>query len=381
MALPHTQKSIDRTLLIIVLILVVGGFLIFSSASLGLLSRNGASFSSVAFNQFVFGVVGGLSLLFITSNIHYRFWRKYAFYILLASLIVTACVFTPFGVSHGGARRWIEIGAFSFQPTEGLRIALVIYLATWLSGMREHMKSTLRGSLPLVGILALVGGLMLAQPDTDTFMIMTVAASAMFLTAGGRWRDIFIAVVLGIMVIALLAFTRPYVMDRLTTFMHPEIDPLGKGYQIKQSLIAIGSGGVWGRGYGQSIQKFEYLPEPISDSIFAVLGEEFGFVGTVSLIILFSFFGLRGYKIATEAPDMFGMLLVVGFVTIIVAQAFLNIAAMLSLVPLSGLPLPFISHGGTALLTTLGGVGIMLNVSRYRKNMKKNQASHDKMPA
>lgn len=381
MALPNTRKSIDRTLLVIVLILVVGGFLIFSSASLGLLARNGASFSSVAFNQFVFGVVGGLSALFITSNIHYRFWRKYAFYILLIALIVTAGVFSPLGVSHGGARRWIEIGSFSFQPTEGLRIALIIYLATWLSGMREHMKSSLKGSLPLAGILGLVGVLMLAQPDTDTFMIMTIAAFAMYLTAGGRWRDIFIAIVIGIMVLGTLAYTRPYVMDRITTFINPTDDPQGKGYQIKQSLIAIGSGGMWGRGYGQSIQKFEYLPEPISDSIFAVLGEEFGFVGTVSLIILFSFFGLRGYKIASEAPDMFGMLLVVGFVTIIVAQAFLNIAAMLSLAPLSGLPLPFISHGGTALLTTLAGVGIILNVSRYRKTMKKNQASHDKMPS
>jgi cell division protein FtsW len=156
-------------------------------------------------------------------------------------------------------------------------------------------------------------------------------------------------------------------MDRFMTFFDPSLDPQGKSWQVQQSLIAIGSGGFAGRGFGQSIQKFEYLPEPIGDSVFAVLGEEFGFIGSVLLIILFALFTLRGMRVATEAPDSFGALLVVGFVTVIVTQAFLNIAAMLALAPLSGLPLPFISHGGTALLATLGAVGIMLNVSRYRK--------------
>ena len=158
-------------------------------------------------------------------------------------------------------------------------------------------------------------------------------------------------------------------MDRLTTFMDPTIDPQGKSYQIRQSLIAVGSGGVWGRGYGQSIQKFEYLPEPIGDSIFAVYSEEFGFIGSTLLIMLLSFFTFRGYKIASHATDLFGMLLAVGFMTLIVLQAFLNIAAMLALAPLSGLPLPFISHGGTALLATLLSVGIVLNVSRYQKRV------------
>lgn len=176
----------------------------------------------------------------------------------------------------------------------------------------------------------------------------------------------------GLLIVVLLAFSRPYVMDRIMAFVDPSIDPQGSSYQIQQSLIAIGSGGVPGRGFGQSIQKFEYLPEPIGDSVFAVYGEEFGFVGTVILVLLFSFFAFRGYKIATEAPDIFGMLLVVGFITLIVSQAFLNMAAMLSLAPLSGLPLPFISHGGTALLATLVAVGIVLNVSKYQKPRKKN---------
>ena len=159
-------------------------------------------------------------------------------------------------------------------------------------------------------------------------------------------------------------------MDRFTTFLDPEADPLGSGYQIKQSLIAIGSGGVSGRGFGQSIQKFEYLPEPIGDSIFAVYAEEFGFIGTVTLILTLLFLTLRGYRTARYAEDIFGTLLVVGFITIIIGQAFLNIGAMLAVAPLSGLPLPFISHGGTSLLATLASLGIVLNVSRYRSFRK-----------
>jgi cell division protein FtsW len=156
-------------------------------------------------------------------------------------------------------------------------------------------------------------------------------------------------------------------MDRIQTFINPASDPQGSGYQIKQSLIAVGSGGLFGRGFGQSIQKFEYLPEPIGDSIFAVYAEEFGFLGSTILILFFAGFSIRGYKIATQASDLFGMLLVVGIVTLILAQVFLNIAAMLAIAPLSGLPLPFISHGGTALFVLLSAVGIILNVSKYKK--------------
>jgi cell division protein FtsW len=205
------------------------------------------------------------------------------------------------------------------------------------------------------------------QPDTDTFVIMTLAGTAMFITAGGRWRDVFGLFLAGVVLLAILALYRPYIKDRLTSFFDPRSDPQGKSYQINQSLIAIGSGGIPGRGFGQSIQKFEHLPEATSDSIFAVYSEEFGFIGSTLLVLLFSFFAFRGYKIATEAADLFGMLLVIGFITLVVTQAYLNIAAMLSLAPLSGLPLPFISQGGTALLTALASMGIVLNVSKYRK--------------
>lgn len=361
-------SSIDKTLFVLVILLVTIGFFIFSSASLGLLARDGASFSSVAMNQFLFGIVGGSIAMFITSSIHYRHWRKYAFYIFLGCILLTLLVFVPgLGFSYGGATRWINIGSFTLQPAEILKIGFVIYMATWLSGMYRHSHSFLKGTLPFGAIIGVVGAVMLLQPDTDTFAIMTFAGMAMFITAGARWRDVVLIVLMGIMVLAALAFTRPYVMDRFTTFLNPGNDPLGSGYQIQQSLIAVGSGGLTGRGFGQSIQKFEYLPEPIGDSIFAVYAEEFGFIGSALLIILLSIFTFRGYKIASESRDLFGMLLVVGFMTIIVTQAFLNIAAMVGLAPLSGLPLPFISHGGTALLATLASVGIVLNVSKYRK--------------
>ena len=361
------RSTFDKTLFVLVIILVTMGFFIFSSASLGLLARDGASFSSVAVGQFLFGIVGGGAALFFTSSVHYRHWRQYAFYIFLGTICLTLLVFTPLGFTHGGATRWISFGSFTVQPAEFLKIGYVIYLATWLSGMYRHSNSFLRGTLPFAGIVGFVGGIMLLQPDTDTFAIMALSGLAMFVTAGAKWRDVALILLTGIVMVTALAFARPYVMDRLTIFLHPESDPLGSGYQIQQSLIAVGSGGVSGRGFGQSIQKFEYLPEPIGDSIFAVYAEEFGFIGSFVLIVLLSIFTFRGYKIATEANDLFGMLLVVGFMTLIVSQAFLNIAAMVGMAPLSGLPLPFISHGGTALMATLASIGIVLNVSKFKK--------------
>lgn len=368
MATPHA-KSVDTILFALVFTLVAGGFLIFSSASLGLLARQGASFSSVAFNQFLFGIVGGGTALFLMSNVYYRNLRQYAFYIFVFSILITLAVFIPhIGASHGGATRWINLGGFSFQPAEILKLGFIIYIATWLSGMQQHVTTFLSGTLPFTLIVGGIGIIMLLQPDTDTFMIMAVAALAMFITAGGRWRDVGLMFVAAMALLIVVALMRPYVMDRFTVFLHPDSDAQGSGYQIKQSLIAVGSGGFTGRGFGQSIQKFEYLPEPIGDSIFAVYAEEFGFVGSTLLILLFVSFTFRGYKIAAEAPDMFGMLLVVGFMTLIACQSFLNIGSMLGVAPLSGLTLPFISHGGTALLSTLIMVGIVLNVSKYRKS-------------
>lgn len=367
----NKPKAPDAVLLSLIILMVAGGFLIFSSASLGLVARSGATFSSVAFSQFLFGVVGGGIALFLMSNVYYRNWRKYAFYLFLLSLAATLAVFIPgLGMSHAGATRWLDLGFTTVQPSEFLKIGFVIYLATWLSGVQDKIGNWKYGLLPFVGIVGAVGSVMLLQPDTDTFLIMISAGMAMLISAGARWRDVALIIITGVVLLSLLAMSRPYIMDRFTTFMNPDADPQGSGWQINQSLIAVGSGGVTGRGFGQSIQKFEYLPEPIGDSIFAVYAEEFGFIGTLILILALLFLTLRGLKTATQVNDIFGTLLVVGFMTIIIAQAFLNIGAMLALAPLSGLPLPFISHGGTALMATLASLGIVLNVTKYRSFSK-----------
>jgi cell division protein FtsW len=360
-------QAVDTVFLALIGILVTVGFLIFSSASLGLLARGGASFASVAFSQFAFGIVGGGLALLILSNVHYRIYRKYALWIFLIGLFGTLAVFIPgLGMTHAGATRWIDLGFTTIQPSEFLKVAYIIYLATWLSGMHRHVKDWRFGLLPFGIISSVTGLVMLLQPDTDTFLVMAAGGLAMFVVAGARMRDLFILVCAGVLLIAAVALIRPYVMDRLLTFMDPAADPLGSGWQINQSLIAVGSGGIAGRGFGQSIQKFEYLPEPIGDSIFAVYSEEFGFLGVIMLLSLFIAFALRGYKIAQNAPDMFGVLMVTGIITVIMCQTFLNMGAMLGVAPLSGLPLPFISHGGTALLATLAALGIVLNVSKYR---------------
>jgi len=359
--------GVDSIFLTLIATLVTVGFLIFSSASLGLLARGGASFSSVAFSQFTFGILGGGAALLLLSNVHYRHYRKYALYIFVVGLLVTLAVFIPgLGMSHAGATRWLDLGITTVQPSEFLKVAYIIYLATWLSGMHRHVDDWRFGLVPFGIISGVTGLVMLLQPDTDTFLVMATGGLAMFVVAGARIRDLLVLILCGILLIATIAILRPYVMDRLTTFLDPTADPLGSGYQINQSLIAVGSGGIAGRGFGQSIQKFEYLPEPIGDSIFAVFSEEFGFLGVVLLIGLFVAFALRGYKIAQNACDMFGVLLVTGIITVIMAQTFLNMGAMLAVAPLSGLPLPFISHGGTALLSTLAALGIVLNVSKYR---------------
>lgn len=361
------NHHVDRTLLVLVIILITVGFFIFSSASLGLLARDGARFSSVAFSQIVFGLIGGGLALFILSQVYYRNLRKYAFYIFLLSGLLTLLVFTPIGFEHGGAKRWIALAGFTMQPSELLKIGFTIYMATWLSGIGKAVTTFKQGTLPFLALLGVTGGLLLFQPDTDTFLLIGAAGLAMFITAGGRWRDVGLMAVTAIALLTVLVFTRGYLMERFTTFLHPEEDQQGSGYQINQSLIAVGSGGLLGRGYGQSIQKFEYLPEPIGDSIFAVYAEEFGFVGSSLLLLLFAVFTFRGYKVATHAPDLFGMLLVVGIMTMIAVQAFLNVAGMLSVAPLMGLTLPFISHGGTSLMVTLAMVGIVLNVSKHQK--------------
>ncbi len=361
------KKKVDKPFLISLIILVVAGFFIFSSASLGLLSSSSSTFNSVTFNQIVFGLIlGGISCV-IASYIPFQFWKKNSFWIFLFSCFTMILVFIP-GLEfyHGGAHRWFHIGSFNVQPAEFYKIGVVFYLAAWFTSVKDKASTFKYGTLPFIIITVISAGLLLAQPDTDTFFVVSLAGLGIFLTAGGKWRDIFSLILVGIVCLVVLAFARPYVMQRIKTFMDPASDPLGSGYQVQQSLIAIGSGGMVGRGFGQSIQKFSFLPEPIGDSIFAVAAEEFGFIGSVAIILLYLFFTFRGFKIAGKVQDSFGRLVTVGIVILIISQSLINMAAMLAIMPLSGTPLIFISHGGTAMLFALFSVGIVLNISRFQ---------------
>ncbi len=362
------SKKLDRQLLIIVGLLMLSGFFIFISASLGLLTRGGATFKAAATSQLVLGVGVGTLALFVAGKVHYRVWKQLALPFFITALLLTLAVFIPgLGYSSGGATRWLHIFGFSIQPAEILKVATVLFTATFLSARFRTLSNGWGGLVGIVLILAITGAVLLVQPDTGTLVVIAISVIAMFFTVGAKWRDIAILVIAGVIGIAVLAFARPYVLDRLLTFINPWDAQQTSGYQIKQSLLAVGSGGALGRGFGQSVQKFNYLPEPTSDSIFAVFSEEFGFLGATLMLLLFLWFAQRCFRIARRAPDYFGALTVLGLSLLIIVQAILNIAAMLGLAPLTGLPLPFISQGGTALAVSLASVGIILSISRYAK--------------
>ncbi len=361
-------KKIDKLFFGIVLALVLGGFFVFVSAAIGLLAREGARFESVLASQVFLGLIGGSVALWFFSRVHYSFLRKYAFLIFGLSLVATAAVFIPgIGFEHGGATRWLFLGPISFQPSEFLKVGALIGLAGWFAGPRVRADSLSRGFLPFLAIVGLSGTLLLLQPDMGTFIVLVASLLGVFISAGGKWRHVFVFFLLGVMVAFAYTSIKPHALDRVLTFIDPARDPAGSSWQIQQSLIAVGSGGVFGRGFGQSVQKFGFLPEPIGDSIFAVASEEFGFVGASTLIILFIFFLARGLSIARRAPDPFSGLLALGIVIMIVSQAFLNIGAILGVLPLTGVPLLFVSHGGSALFFALLSVGIVLNISRHAR--------------
>ena len=363
--------GVDKFFLSIVMALLAVGALFFTSASFGILAKNPDKFYGVLMNQFVLGLLGGFVLLYFFQKIPYVYWRKYAFYIFIAAIGLTALVFVPgLGFKHGGAMRWLSLGPLSFQPAEVLKIAFVIYFAGWLSWMKSKVSDMRFSLIPLIVMLGIIALVLLNQPDTKSFILMAVAALAMLIVYGISWKQLLLfGCILGVGLGALLFF-QPYLRDRIRTFIDPSRDNLGSSYQLQQSLIAIGSGGVLGRGIGQSVQKFSYLPEPQGDSIFAVIGEEAGFVGTTAVVILYILFALRGLRIGYNAPDDFARLLVVGLISLFTIQSFMNIASITGLFPLTGVPLVFVSHGGTSLAISLATIGIILNISKHRISPK-----------
>lgn len=360
--------KISRPFLFWTILLIVAGFFIFSSASLGVLARDEIKFGNVAFNQVFYGLfLGSIACIFV-ARIDYHHLRKYAFIFFIGAMILTLMVFIPgIGFEHGGAKRWIDLGFISFQPAEILKIAFITYFAAWLSGIKSKVATFSWGLLPFIIFNGILGIILLIQPDTDTYAVIIFASLAMFLTAGAKWKHILVIFLAGIAILGTLYLTRPYIKQRIDVMLNPNANTQTSGYQLSQSLIAVGSGEFWGRGFGQSIQKFHYLPEPIGDSVFAVAAEEFGFVGALILIGIFVMFSLEGLKIASGSKEDFGRLLALGIVILIISQAVVNIGGMIGILPLTGIPLPFVSHGGTSLFITLIEVGIVMNISRSSK--------------
>ena len=353
--------------------LLVLGILIIASVSASASQKNFGNPFYFLKHQILFAVLPGLVLGFIAYKIRLNLFKKWAPFLLLINLVLLAMVFLPIiGANFGGASRWLAIGHFTFQPSEALKLTFIVYLASWLASRAPQQKfggiktshsfsQTLIAFLIVVGIISL---LLIFQPDVSTLGIILLTGCSMYFLSGTPvWHTIFI-ILIGVGGVLALVKLAPYRMKRWMVFLNPETDPLGIGYQIKQALIAVGSGGIFGLGLGLSRQKFGFLPASMSDSIFAIFSEETGFLGAMILIFLFLIFLWCGFKTAKNSKDRFSHLLAVGITSWIILQAFINIGSMVAILPLSGIPLPFISYGGSALVAELIGVGLLLNISK-----------------
>jgi len=306
----------------------------------------------------------GLISLFFTTFLPLPLFKKIAPAALLINILLLIIVLIP-GISDSsfGARRWITIAGFNLQPTELIKLSLSLYLAAWLAKERPFW--------PYLVILAVILGLIMLQPDLGTAIVIILTAVLVYYISGASLSYLLLIGVLGTASGLALILTSPYRKERLLTFLNPARDPLGSSYHIRQALIAIGSGGLWGLGLGQSRQKYQFLPQVTTDSIFAIIAEEVGFFGASLVILLLFAIVLRAFRIARLAPDNFSRLLATGIASWIGLQVLINIAAMLALVPLTGVPLPFISYGGSSLIVILAGIGLLLNISRFQLSPKK----------
>lgn len=358
----------DRIYFLLVVAIAFAGLAIYTSASLGLLARESNSVPRDIFLQTGLGFGLGFIALVVARAISLSWLKRATPYVYICTVICTSLVFMPgIGFRSGGATRWINIGFTTIQPSEFLKIGVVLMLAWWLSSHVRELKNPRRGLVPFMSILAVPLAILLAQPNTSTMMLLLLTGATMYFVAGAPVRDFGVLALCTILALGAILLLRPYALERVKTFMDPSQDSLKSSYQIQQSLIAIGSGGIVGRGFGQGVEKFNYLPEPSGDSVFAVFAEETGFVGAVILLACLLALVARGIVIAGDSRDLFGGLMAVGFSALIMVQVFINVSAMLGIIPLTGLPLPFVSHGGTALVATLMMCGFILNVAAHRK--------------
>lgn len=307
----------------------------------------------------------GIFVWLLFYSIDYNRWKKWSIYLFLISIALLLCVFIPrIGKSIGGAQRWIEFGSISFQPSELAKLALIVYLAAWLDKKKEKVTNFWRSFIPFILIIGTILFLVTKEPDIGTAIILGVIGVGMYFVAGADILHLlgFLPVIGGLF--WYLISKAPYRLARITAFLNPQKDILGVSYHINQTLIAIGSGGWWGLGFGNSRQKYNYLPEAHTDSIFAIICEELGFLRAIFVVLLFAIFALSGLKVAKKAPNNFGRLLAFGIILWFISQAFINLAVMLGLLPFTGVPLPFISFGGSSLVISLAAVGILLNISK-----------------
>jgi cell division protein FtsW len=359
------NKTLNKTMLSAITALLVFGLVTLYSASIVESIKTFGNTYHYILHQFLYGVILGLLGLIIFSKLDYHIWQKYLPALIFISLFLLTLVKVPHvGFTSGGASRWINLGFFNFQPAELAKLVVIFYLASWAEKKKHALNDFYFGILPTFVIVGLFSLLILWQPDMGTMAVLATVAMVMLFAAGIKIKYYFWTIVCaGLSLYAIIHF-EPYRLKRLTTFFNPSFDPKGIGYQISQALLAIGSGGIFGYGYGLSRQKHNYLPEVMGDSIFAVLAEELGFLGVAVLIFLFCFFVYKGFEIAKKAPDDFGRLTAFGIISWIAIQAIINIAAMAHLIPLTGIPLPFFSYGSSSLLMIMCGCGILLNISK-----------------
>ena len=358
-------KKMDKVLLISAILLSVFGIvMIYSASSIWSVYKFDDAFYYVKHQGFFF-VIGIVLVLFL-SKIDYKFYYKSSNKIILVCLILLILVLIPgIGKIRNGSRSWFGIGSFGIQPSEFTKIGLIIFISKFLSNSAKDVKSYKKLVIPILTITLLFFFLIMLQPDLGTGVILVVSIISLLFIAGVNMKFFIGAGIIGVIGIVVLIIIAPYRMDRITSFLDPWSDPLGTGFQIIQSLYAIGPGGLLGTGFLKSRQKHFYLPEPQTDFIFSIISEEFGVLGVIIVATLFVLLLYRGIKIALNTEDLFAKYLSFGLIFQIIVQTLLNLAVVIGLIPVTGVTLPFLSYGGSSLLISLVSIGILLNISRY----------------
>ena len=354
----------DRILFLATILLVAVSVVMVYSASAAIANERYGRASTFLIKQGMWAVLG-LALLAVVMRIDYRTYREPVF-IWTGLGIVTVClVLVLFSPPVNNARRWFSIGGLGVQPSELAKLAAIFFIAALLERRMHRINELGYSLLPIALIVAMLVGLILLEPDFGTSMSLALVAAVMVFAAGLDYRYILGAFLCLLPAIAYIAMGASYRRRRLFTFLHPFDDPLGDGFQIIQSLVAVGTGGVWGKGLMNGVQKLFFLPEPHTDFIYAVISEELGLVGATLVLLCFCVIAWRGLRVALRAPDSFGCFLALGLTTMVAVQAFVNMSVVLSLLPTKGIPLPFVSSGGSSLLINLVGMGVLLNVSQH----------------